>query len=227
MNRIFYVPTNGTKSWQELLPDPEKHWQNGFSAKTLAHCWEDNEGFPKEFEFTFEKSGLQPKILLAIPEFNVDLDTPKRPSQNDIFVLAKDNEGLIVIMVEGKVKEPFDKTIQEWKKEESDGKKQRFDYLLEQLQLDKNANYAPYYYQLFHRTVSAITTAKKFGAKKAMMIVHSFSQAHSHFEAYKDFARLFSKGESIELDKIFYCKQIGEIDLFLGWIVGDKKYLEY
>ena len=227
MNQIFYVPTKETKSWQELLADPEKHWRSGFSAKTLAHCWEDNEGFPKEFDLTFKKSGLHPEILLAIPEFKVDLDNAKRPSQNDIFVLAKDNEGLIVIMVEGKVEEPFDKTIEEWEKQESDGKKQRLDYLLEQLQLDKNANYALYHYQLFHRTVSAIKTAKKFGAKKAMMIVHSFSQTHSHFDAYKDFAKLFTKDESIELDKILYCKQVGEVDLFLGWIVGDKKYLEY
>ncbi|GHT54704.1 hypothetical protein FACS189446_4970 [Bacteroidia bacterium] len=227
MNKKIYVPTKETKSWKELLADPEKHWRSGFSAKTLAYCWEDNEGFPKEFELTFEKSGLKTEILLAIPEFKVNLDTAKRPSQNDIFVLAKDEEGLIVIMVEGKVEEPFDKTIKKWKKQESDGKKQRFDYLLEQLQLDKNANYDLYYYQLFHRTVSAIKTAKNFGAKKAMMIVHSFSQAHSHFDAYKDFAKLFIKDESIEFDKIFCCKQIGEVDLFLGWIVGDKKYLKY
>jgi hypothetical protein len=165
--------------------------------------------------------------LLAIPEFKVNLDTTKSPSQNDIFVLAKDKEGLIVIMVEGKVEEPFDKTIEEWKKQESDGKRQRFDYLLEQLQLDKNENYDLYYYQLFHRTISAIKTAKEFGAKKAMMLVHSFSKTHSHFEAYKDFAKLFIKDKNIEIDKIFCCKQISEIDLFLGWIVGDKKYLEY
>ena len=164
MKQLFYVPTEGTKSWQKLLADPEKHWRSGFSAKTLAHCWEDNEGFPEEFEFSFEKSGLQPEILLAIPEFKVDLDTAKRPSQNDIFVLAKDKEELIVIMIEGKVEEPFDRTIEEWKKQGSDGKRKRFDYLLEQLQLDKNANYDLFYYQLFHRAVSAVKTAEKFGA---------------------------------------------------------------
>lgn len=227
MNQIFYIPTKGTESWQELLADPEKHWRSGYSAKTLAHCWEDNKGFPKEIEFTFEKSKLRPEILLAIPEFKVNLDTAKRPSQNDIFVLSKDNDGLIVIMIEGKVEEPFDKTIEEWEKQGSEGKKQRFDYLLEQLQLDKNVNYDLYYYQLFHRTVSAVKTAKKFGAKKAIMIVHSFSQTHSHFEAYKKFAELFKIDDNIKPNKIFYCKQIDEIDLYLGWVVGDKKYLEY
>ena len=226
MNQIFYVPSKGTQSWQELLASPEKQWKNGYSAKTLAQCWEDNEGFPKEFDYVFRKSNLQPEILLAIPEFKVNLDTAKRPSQNDIFVLAKDYEGSIVIMVEGKVEEPFDKTVEEWKKQESDGKKQRFDYLLEKLELDKNANYDLYYYQLFHRTVSAIETAKKIGAKKAMMIVHSFSKTHSHFDVYKDFAKLFKNDDIIELDKIFYCKKISKIDLFLGWVVGDKKYLD-
>jgi hypothetical protein len=225
MRQLFYAPTDGPESWQKLLP--EKHWRSGYSAKTLAHCWEENEGFPKEFEFAFEKSGLEAEILLAIPEFKVNLDTAAGPSQNDIFVLAKDSEGLIVIMIEGKVEEPFDKTIKEWKMQESDGKEQRFDYLLEQLQLDKNANYDLYYYQLFHRTVSAIKTAEKFGAKKAIMIVHSFSQAHLHFEDYKDFAELLKNDDNIEPDTIFCCKQIGEIDLYLGWVVGDKKYLEY
>ena len=227
MNQIFYVPTEGAKSWQSLLASPEKHWKSGYSAKTLAHCWESNEGFPEEFESAFEKSGLQLEILLAIPEFKVDLDTAKKPSQNDIFVLAKDNEGLIVIMVEGKVDEPFDKTIEEWKTQDGGGKKPRFDYLLEQLELNKNINFDSYYYQLFHRTVSAISTSKKFGAKKAMMIVHSFSRVSSHFEAYKDFAKLLKNDDQIEPDEICYCKQIGEISLFLGWIVGDQKYLQY
>ena len=223
MNNKFYVPTKGTESWQEL--SSEKHWKNKHSAKTLAQCWEDNKGFPKEFCYVFRKSNLQPEILLAIPEYKVKLDTAKQPSQNDIFVLAKDknDEGLIVIMVEGKVNEPFGKTIMKWKKNEN--KEQRFDYLLEQLELNKNANYYSYNYQLFHRTVSAIKTAKKFGAKKAMMIVHSFSETNSHFEDYKKFAKLFKNDENIELDKIFYCKKIGEVKLFLGWIVGDKKYL--
>ena len=161
MNQLFYTPTEGVNSWQKLLASPEKHWKSGNSAKTLAYCWEENEGFPEEFEFVFTNSGLQPEILLAIPEFKVDLDTAKRPSQNDLYVLAKDDEGLIVIMVEGKVDEPFDITIEKWRRQESDGKKKRFAYLLDQLELDKNANYDLHYYQLFHRTVSAIKTDRK------------------------------------------------------------------
>ncbi|MDR2962141.1 MAG: hypothetical protein LBU90_00645 [Bacteroidales bacterium] len=228
MKQIFYVPSKGTQSWQELLADPEKHWKTGYSARTMAYCWEDNEGFPEEFECAFEKSKIdQPEIILALPEFKVDLDTAKRPSQNDLFVLAKDNSGLVVIMVEGKVEEAFDKTIKEWQEQESAGKKKRFEYLLKQLQLEarKDKDYDSYYYQLFHRTVSAVKTAKQFGTKKAMMIVHSFSQKYKHFDAYENFTKLFINEGNIEYDKIYYCKQIDGIDLYLGWIVGDKNYL--
>jgi hypothetical protein len=229
MNQKFYVPTKGAKSWQELLASPEEHWKTGFSAKTLANCWEDNEDFPEEFETAFESSKLEkPEILLAIPEYKVDLDTNTRPSQNDIFILAKDDTDLIVIMVEGKVDESFDKTIKEWNTKKSTGKIKRLNYLLDQLSLDNKKNYETYYYQLFHRTVSALKTAEKFGAKKAMMIVHSFNQEHKHFDAYKDFVQLlYNDKEIIEHDKIYFCKQINEVDLYVGWISGDEKYLKY
>jgi len=47
MSRIF-IPSNGPGDWRGLLADPEKHWARQYSARTLAHCWEDADGFPQE-----------------------------------------------------------------------------------------------------------------------------------------------------------------------------------
>ena len=32
--------TSGPDDWQALLADPVKHWRPGYSARTLAYCWE-------------------------------------------------------------------------------------------------------------------------------------------------------------------------------------------
>ena len=40
--------TSGPAAWQALLADPNKHWRTGYSARTLAHCWEAADGFPPE-----------------------------------------------------------------------------------------------------------------------------------------------------------------------------------
>jgi len=52
MNK-FYIPTKGPLSWKALLADPEKQWRKGYSARTLACCWEEAQGFPKSFVDSF------------------------------------------------------------------------------------------------------------------------------------------------------------------------------
>jgi hypothetical protein len=87
MEKIFYVPTNGINDWKKLLASPDKQWKAGHSAKELAELWEMSKGFPDEFEQALPE--ITP--LLAIPEHKVYLDTKIAPSQNDLFVLAKQN----------------------------------------------------------------------------------------------------------------------------------------
>ena len=38
------VPTHGVQDWQARLTDPTKHWRTGYSARALAHAWEDAGG---------------------------------------------------------------------------------------------------------------------------------------------------------------------------------------
>lgn len=126
MNRI-YKPTSGVDDWRSLLVDPEKHWRTGFSARSLAYAWENARGFPVEIQDLFITSDLpfqEMELLLAIPEHKVLLPPYSgHPSQNDLFVLARDSSNsLVAITVEGKVSESFDKNLSEWNREGSRGK---------------------------------------------------------------------------------------------------------
>jgi hypothetical protein len=219
MNKKIYIPTKNAEDWRQFLAEPEKHWKDGYSAKSLAKCWENAENdFPNEIKEMFAENHLKLEMLLAIPEYQVCLDTKKFPSQNDIFVLAKDKSGLVVIMIEGKVDEPFDKIISEWY--DSDGKKERFDFLANKLEiLEDIALYNDFRYQLFHRTVSAILTAEKFCARKAIMLVQSFSKTNKWFEDYAQFVKMLNANIQPQIGKIDECKTLkSDIDLFVGWV---------
>src|SRR5436190_1703834 len=130
MPRHFFIPTlNGSDDWRKLLAGPEKQWRKGYSARTLAHCWESAQGFPPQVADLFTES-IFPyfqhiELLMAFPEHKVIL--PPRsghPSQNDLFVIAKANHrDLIAITVEGKVSESFGQTLGKWNAEASPGKR--------------------------------------------------------------------------------------------------------
>ncbi len=219
----FYTPTNGVEGWQALLADPVKHWKTGYSAKALAHCWEEAQGFPVEVIKLFKETALEGiKLLLGIPEHKVPLRGGSTQSQNDLFVLAKVNDELVSITVEGKVAEPFGPTLGEWIQDASAGKSVRLDYLKKQLCLkgDINPNIR---YQLLHRTASAVIEAKRFNASKAVMIVHSFSQESLWIEDYAAFLALYGKSAGVG-ELVCVCNVDG-IELYTGWAKGNEKYL--
>ena len=209
-----------------MLAEPEKHWKTGYSAKTLAHCWEDAKGvFPKSFDKALRESGLRLNLLLIIPEFKVDLPpTGGRASQNDVFALAGDATGLTVMMIEGKVNELFGETVSKWI--DSKGKEERFQFLIRKLELNDSDTLGDIRYQLLHRTVSAIKTAEQFYAKRAMMIVHSFGDKDTpNWNDFKTFATLFTKEEP-QSGRITHCKTLSsDIELWIGWVNGEKEYL--
>lgn len=113
----FYSPADNATDWQQLLTKPTLHWKTGCSAKSLAYSWTEAQGFPQEVSRAFMDSGIPVlndiQFLLGFPEYDVPLPGGKRPSQNDVFVIASCPEGLVTIAVEGKVSESFDLPIGE------------------------------------------------------------------------------------------------------------------
>lgn len=221
MKRI-YTPTNSPEDWRRFLADPEKQWRTGYSAREMAECWERSNGFPSEFASAFESSenpdirGL--RMLMAIPEYKVNLPGGVRPSQNDLFVLARTFSGAnSVIMVEGKVSESFGDRLDAWLKNASEGKLDRLAYIKTVLGISSNLP-PDIRYQLLHRTASAVIVAEEFNACYAMMIVHSFSQTHEGFEDFKNFIKLF--GMTPLINQLSELPSPSGVRLIVGWIDG-------
>jgi len=226
VSKILFF-SSGPEYWRDLLADPHKQWQPGYSACTLAHCWEATDKFPPEITHAFDQTddpllaNLSP--ILAIPEFKVSLPGGTRASQNDIFVLARSTAGPISIMVEGKVNETFGPTIDEWQKEYSHGKEKRLAFLMRSLGL-KSLPDGALRYQLLHRAVSAIITAEQYHAVAAVLLIHSFSAKKAGWPDYQAFANLF--GVKALLGIVQRLGYNTYIPLFGLWVVGDLSFLQ-
>jgi len=203
----IYIPATSAEQWAQLLAEPMKHWRVGFSARTLAYSWQEAQGFPSEVQAVL--SAVEPfsdiELLLALPEHQVPLPGGSRPSQNDIWVLARAGNALVSIAVEGKVAEPFGPTVEEWLAEGSPGKATRLEFLCSQLGICAPVP-GQVRYQFLHRAASAVIEAKRFCASHAIMLVHSFSEARQWFQDYSAFAALF--GAHVEVNRI---ASVGEL----------------
>ncbi len=225
MKQIF-VPTHGPDTWRELLADPVKHWRRGFSARTLAHAWERANGFPPEVRRAFQKADLRElrtiEMLLAIPEHQVDLPGGRRPSQTDVFVLARSPGGLVAVAVEGKVDEDFGPLVDEWYARPSLGKQERWRFITAKLGLH-GVSARGLRYQLFHRLASAVIEAERFGARDAVMLVHSFKGRRDLFGDYSAFVELF--GREAKRGTIVQLEAPHSIRLHAGWVTGNPRHL--
>lgn len=216
----FFIPANNPEDWKCLLAKPSMHWKDGYSAKSLAYCWQGANDFPKSVKKVFRHSGMKlfqnVELLLAFPEYGVALP-PRggRPSQNDIFILAKGNKQLITVAVEGKALEPFGDIVDEWKSDFTEGKQTRLKFLCDLLQLDET-KIGHIRYQLLHRTASAIMLAERFTARNALVLVHSFAPNDESFEDYCQFLKLF--GKKGKADSITSAKTVKGTTLFFGWV---------
>ena len=226
-NKHIFIPTQSPENWQQFLAEPEKQWPTGYSARALAYSWESVDDFPARVKAIFAQANKEalrnPAILLAIPEHKVPLP-PYRggASQNDLFVLAKaDNGALISMMVEGKVAEPFGETLEEWVKGMSTGQKERLDFSKSELGISEIPVHIRY--QLLHRTVSAILEAKRFNAKLAVVLVHSFHQEHKWFEDYAAFLKLYHVEATP--DQLYFLRDCDGVALYSGWVTGDARFL--
>jgi hypothetical protein len=219
--------TNGVQDWEALLADPHKQWQEGFSARTLAHCWEaaPASGLPPEIQTVFD-SATEPtvagfKSFLAIPEFAVPLPGGGHQSQNDLFLLGRSPAGAIAVVVEGKVSESFGPSVGNWCVDASLGKRRRLNFLKSTLGVSSVPDEVPY--QLLHRAASAIVEGSRYRAVAAVMLVHSFSQALARWNDYATFLGLF--GVEARLGVLQRLNGEQTVPLFAAWVKGDPRYL--
>jgi hypothetical protein len=212
--------------WQALLANPAKQWRTGFSARTLAHCWAEADGFPPEVARALAApgtpllAGLTP--ILGVPEFKVQLQGGDRASQNDIFVLARSHAGPVSIMVEGKVDEAFGPLLGDWLEDASPGKKNRLAFLLKKLGLAQQPD-GTIRYQLLHRAASAVLAGEQYHAVAAVLVVHSFSRRQAGWDDFAAFAKLF--GTTPEAGRLERLQGEQAIPLFAAWVPGNPRFL--
>ncbi len=210
-------PTNGPLDWRDFLAKPDLHWKAGYSAMETAHSWERQQGLPPEIAVMFPNA----ELILAIPEYKVAIPGGARESQNDVFALLRDDKGLIPCMVEAKRNEPFGPTLGEWLTNAGQGKRDRLSAICGLLGLDYSKLDDSLRYQLFHRTASAVITAREFHASRAAMVVQSFSPEHRWFDDFTAFTALFNR--SPDLNALETVDLPEGIELALGWAACSPK----
>ena len=226
MKRIV-VPTQSAEDWRRLLAKPDLHWKPGYSAMTLAQSWESaHPSAPPEVLATLDTAD-DPRlhdlsVVLAIPEWQVDLPGGTRPSQTDLLVLMRGATGLVAVAVEGKVDEPLGPTVGDKRREASAGVNERLGWLIGFLGLESCPDAIRY--QLLHRTASALLAAQEFDASAAVMLIHSFSPTRLWFEDFADFAGLF--GVTPGVDELVPVGNFDGIPLWIGWCCGDQRFRE-
>lgn len=69
---MLFQPLSNPEDWRQLLAKPDKHWKTGYSAKALAYCWQEANGFPPEIKRIFRNSSMKifqdVKMLVAFPK---------------------------------------------------------------------------------------------------------------------------------------------------------------
>ena len=215
------VPARSIEAWRDQLGKRYAHWKTGHSARALAQCWVRADGMPSEVARVLRPLG-KIDLLWATPEYGVGLDTPRASSQCDLLVLGRTPDGLVVIAVEGKVREGFAQAVDKWMGTVKGGPSRlKVCCSAIGLNLDQVASLK---YQLVHRTAAAVLQARLMRARTAVMLVHSFDDSNA---GYSDFEKLVLAYQGKpERNKLIKVRPSGDgTNLHLAWVTGDKNWL--
>lgn len=223
MTGKFFVaePVSDPEDVIPHLAKRERHWKKGYSAYELAHSWVRADGLPPSVAAVLHQAAefRRMGLIEGFFEKETHLRSRGRPSQTDLLALIGDGHSFAVLGVEGKVDEPFGQLVSEWLAGASANKRVRLSVLSETLGLTEG-NVSKLRYQLLHRTAAAIYEAQRYQLRRAVMLVHSFSDDHRWFTDFRAFADAMGA-------TVFRPNELSEeieregVSLRLGW-VADK-----
>lgn len=198
------------------LADPIKHWKPDHSALELATSWIGSRKIPDSVRRVLETCETYAgcELIEGFFEREVELGTAGRASQTDLLVLARITSGLAVIAVEGKARETFGKIVRDWNT--TAGTQARLEDLCGRLGIDP-AQAIDLRYQLFHRTVSALIEAQRYGATEALMLVHSFDADDASLDDFRAFAAALG-ATGAEVGTVTEPIVRDSMNLRLGWV---------
>ena len=213
----LYVPLLEPEDVVRHLGKQEKHWKAGRSAHALATVWSKNKSFPPKVAAALESHPVfqSAELIDAFMERQVDLHSEGRPSQTDLLAVIGVNDGLAILAVEGKAGESFGKYVHKWR-DGSDGKDARLEGLRKILGLSCEAA-MPLRYQLLHRAASAIFEAKRYRAKTAVLLVHSFIDDKKGFADFSAFLQAIGFAPPAPGTLVGPIVREG-VSLYAGWV---------
>jgi len=139
------------------------------------------------------------------------------------MVLARNEQHLVAIGVEAKVDEEFGPTVGQKRKKASPGQTERLEFLHKELGLEEQLE-DRVRYQLLHRTVSAVLTARDFHAQVAVMAVQSFSKTAAWHQDFVDFAA--AAGGKEVADDVYHLGAVETPRVYLAWCRAESPDLE-
>lgn len=188
MIRRLHVPLLKPEDVIPHLAKQELHWKAGYSAQELVVAWASaRNGFPEVIRRVLDTAPeyADAEMIDGFFEREVELGSPGRNSQTDLMVVVGLPAELGIIAVEGKVEESFADLVSDWNT--TPGKQRRLEILCASLGMPL-AQVGSVRYQLLHRAASAIYEAKRYRARHALMLIHSFSSTHRWFEDFATFS---------------------------------------
>jgi hypothetical protein len=194
------------------------HWKQGRSAKSVADSWFAANDLPASIRALLEDSAdlKNAELIDAWLERKTDLgDGRASHSQTDLFAILAVDDELAALGIETKVDESFGPFVSEWLADRSAGKQQRLEKLCALLDVDPQT-IGHLRYQLFHRTAASIIEAKRYRARKAIMIVQSFcpkATGLSDCQAFFDALGM----QGLERSKLVGPKTFDGVELWIGW----------
>lgn len=162
-------------------PAAGHHWQPGRSAFELARDWIEGDGAQSTAALLGarpEFAGLSYSRAIAEKKTRFD-DNPRGPRNHDLLVEATTAEGPIVIGIEGKADETFDKPLAEWRLDANpeSGKAARLDGLTMSFfgtTLDQDPSLGTLGYQLLSALAGTLADAHRVGAVRAVLLIQEF-----------------------------------------------------
>jgi hypothetical protein len=218
----------------------ERDWKKGRSAYELATAWMGANNLPPRVRAVLAQAPewQAAELLDCFFERETTLPGRGRRSQTDLLGVVRLEDGNAILAVEGKVDEPFGPRVADWLGGEPAGpgdersedsrersrmnRRDRLAQLCAVLQVDPTS-VGSLYYQLFHRTYASIYEARRFGCKRAVMLVHSFAErpeapsTPAGFDDFRDFTQRVGMPILVP-DSISSPKLCNGIELRLAWL---------
>jgi len=220
MNRLF-VRSGSIPVWRQFLGLAPARWRQNPSYVLAATSWEAAEGnLPPEVSRSFDASGIEDiqslRLLLAVPDWEFDVDLEGMAPQPEMLALARNSQGLCAIAVEPDIGGSFGWDLGAARDPRALAGIARMQEILGVEISDLDASY-----QLLYRTCCAVRAAEEFNAQSAVMLVHSFGTTPRPRQEFERFC--MSINADVAGDDIFIVSRCLRPRLILAWCkAGDR-----